>query len=503
MRTKYYLYKKTFILKKLLLPIFLCFIFNHLALIKATHAQDMAGIVSDRYTGVNRGIINPALLFHSPNCIDFSLVTAHIGGQNNYMYLPAGNFRAGDFIRFRSRIIENYDNYFSERQQEELYNGYLYGRLQGPSVRFRYNNHVFAFTNALRTLSSANRIPGHMLRFARRGLTYSPQHDIIYTETKPFQLATMGWLETGMSYATELSGRQSYSLTAGASARLLLPYHAASLRSDELDYLVSAQRDVFINRFDYEAYGALPMNYNTMEFTGTDNLVRGSGLSFDLGISYTQTSSRFGRTGRDRFYSASGHEPYVYQISFSLLDIGFMNMTQNTRYNKFDETVLVWENPQTETYNNFGDILDEMEEGLISGEISRTEGDPFRMYLPTAASIQADYSFGSNIFAYFLWVQDLPVAKTRVTRPSYIGFVPRYETRWFSLSLPLTLHEYKLPRAGVALRVGFLTIGAEQAGGILNINDMDGMDVYFSLQWGFENCKLTRRKTNPCINHWY
>ena len=491
------------ILRKLRVYIFLYSGFIFFILIKDIHAQDMAGIVSDRYSGVNRGMINPALLFHTPNCIDFSLVTANIGGQNNYLYLPAGDFRAGDFIRFRSRILENYDNYFSERQQEEFYNGYLYGRLQGPSVRFRYKNHVFAFTNALRTLSSANRIPGHMLRFARRGLTYSPQHDIIYTEPKPFQLATMGWLEAGMSYATELAGRRSYSLTAGASVRLLLPYHAASARSDELDYFVTPQRNVFINRFDFEAYGALPMNYNTLEFTGTDNLIRGSGFSFDLGISYTQNSKNFRKKGRDRLYTARRDEPYNYQISFSLLDIGFVNMTQNIQYNKFEEVALVWENPQTETYNNFNDMLDEMEEGLISGEITRTEGESFRMYLPTAASIQADYSLGNNFFAYFLWVQDLPVSKTRVSRPSYIGFVPRYETRWFSLSLPLTLHEYRLPRAGLALRVGFLTIGAEQAGGILNINDMDGMDVYFSIQWGFEDCKLPRRKTNPCINHWY
>lgn len=463
----------------------------------------MAGIVSDRYSGVNRGIINPALLFHSPNCIDFSLVTAHIGGQNNYLYLPAGDFRAGDFIRFRSRILENYDNYFSERQQEEFYNGYLYGRLQGPSVRFRYKNHVFAFTNALRTLSSAHRIPGHMLRFARRGLTYSPQHDIVYTESRPFQMATMGWLEAGLSYATELAGQRSYNLTAGASARFLLPYHAASARSYEMEYFVTPQRNVYINRFNFEAYEAIPMNYNTMEFAGSDILVRGNGVSFDLGISYTQTSGNFRHRGGRRLNTAFSDDSYVYQIGFSLLDIGFVNMTRNTRYYEFDEAMLVWENPQNENYNNFDDMLDEMEEGLISGEIIRTEGDPFRMYLPTAASIQADYNLGNNFFTYFLWVQDLPLAKTRVSRPSYIGFVPRYETRWFSLSLPLTLHEYRLPRAGLALRVGFLTIGAEQAGGILNINDMDGMDIYFSIQWGIEDCKLSRRKTNSCINHWY
>jgi hypothetical protein len=478
-------------------------IVNLLFEIKGSYAQDMAGIVSDRYSGINRGIINPALLYHSPNCIDFSLVTAHIGGQNNYLYLPAGEFRAGDFIRFRSRILENYDNYFSERQQEEVYNGFLYGRLQGPSVRFRYKNHVFAFTNALRTLSSANRIPGHMVRFARRGLTYSPQHDIIYTEIRPFQIASMGWLEAGFSYANELAVHRTHNITAGASARLLLPYHAGSARSNELDYFVTPQRNVYINKFNLEAYEALPIDYDNIEYTGADQLIRGRGVSFDLGISYTRTSGNFrNRSGR-RLRTDLSYESYVYQIGFSLLDLGFVNMTQNTRYYAFDEAMLVWENPDTENYYNLDDMLDDMEQGLLSGEIMRTQGDPFRMYLPSGASIQADYNLGNNFFAHFLWVQDLPLAKTRVSRPSYIGFVPRYETRWFSVSLPLTLHEYRLPRAGVAFRIGFLTIGAEQAGGILNINDMDGMDVYFSIQWGFEDCKLTRRKTNSCIHHWY
>ena len=503
MLSKCYLYRKAFILKKLLLPLILCLIVNLLFEIKGTQAQDMAGIVSDRYSGVNRGMINPALLFHSPNCIDFSLVTAHMGGQNNYLYLPAGEFRAGDFIRFRSRIFENYDSYFSERQQEELYNGFFYGRIQGPSVRFRHNNHVFAFTDGIRTLSSGKKIPGHILRFVRRGLTYSPQHDVIYSENKPFQIATMSWLEAGLSYATELSNQRSHNLTAGATARLLLPYHAGSVRSEDLTYFVTPQRNIYFNSFNAEGYGSLPLNYNTMEYTGSDLLIRGRGVSFDLGIAFTQSAQNLRSRSVRRVSKAFSGESYIYQIGFSLIDLGFVNMTRDNRYYEFDNVALVWENPDMENYNNPDEMLDDMEQSLIAGEIIRTQVESFRMYLPSGASIQADYNLGNNLFAYFLWVQDLPLAKTRVSRPSYIGIVPRYETRWFSLSLPLTLHEYRLPRAGMAFRVGFLTIGAEQVGGILNINDMDGVDVYFSIQWGFENCKLSQRRTNPCINHWY
>ena len=490
-------------MKKLLPSLILCLIVNHLFEIKVIQAQDMAGIVSDRYSGVNRGMINPALLFHSPNCIDFSLVTAHMGGQNNYLYLPAGDFRAGDFFSFQSRILDNYRTYFSERQQEEIYNGFLYGRLQGPSVRFRYNNHVFAFTNGLRTLSSAKKIPGHMVRFARRGLTYSPQHNIIYAENKPFQIATLGWMEAGLSYATELSAQRSHNLTAGASARLLLPYHAGSVRSEDLTYFVTPQQNVYIDRSNAKGYGSLPLDYNTMEHTGSDLLIRGRGVSFDLGIAYTQSAQNLRSMRGRRVSTAFSGESYIYQIGFSLLDLGFVNMSRDTRYYEFDDVELIWENPDMEDYNNLDEMLDDMEQGLISGEIIRTQGESFRMYLPSGASIQADYNLGNNLFAYFLWVQDLPLAKTRVSRPSYLGIVPRYETRWFSVSLPLTLHEYRLPRAGIAFRFGFLTIGAEQAGGILNINDMDGMDIYFSIQWGFEYCKLSIRRTSRCINHWY
>ena len=494
--------QKRYILIKNLAPANIVFLWVvlHLMGLKSA-AQDMTGIVSDRYSGVNRGIINPANLFDSPNCLDISLVTGSFGVQNNYFYLPRGDFNPRDILDFRNTIYENRRDYFSERVNIEQITGFQYARLQGPSVLFKYKNHAFAFTNSIRAVSSARRLPQHVLKFTMEGLTYTPQIDILFSEPRPFSMATMSWAEVGIGYATNLSRHSGHELTAGITLKRLWSYHSLSIRSDDLIYFVDQNRDIFLLRFNSTAMGALPLDYNNMQFTGSEDLIRGKGFAFDLGISFTQ-NLRYRRRSMERLYTISPYEPYIYRIGFSLLDFGAVQMKENIRSIIFEEAALIWNNPNIEEYGNIDELIDDMESGLVRGEIRRTEGEAFTMYLPSAASVQFDYNLGSNFFAYFLWVQDLPVMKNRLARPSYVGFIPRYETRWFSLAIPMTLYEYRKPGIGVSMRLGVLTIGTEQPGGMLHLNDMDGMDIYFSISFGLENCSRKRGKINPCFNYW-
>jgi hypothetical protein len=165
---------------------------------------------------------------------------------------------------------------------------------------------------------------------------------------------------------------------------------------------------------------------------------------------------------------------------------------------------LTWFNAHWEDYDNLNQLLDTLEGNLVSGEIILRDGEPFWVGLPTAASLQFDYNLGSGFFAYAFLVQDLPLMRNRVARASQLGIVPRYETRWFSFAVPITFYDYYKPRLGFSMRLAFLTIGTEQPGGMFHVNDLDGMDFYFSITWGIENCyrrnpyKKTPTHTVPC-----
>ncbi len=67
-----------------------------------------------------------------------------------------------------------------------------------------------------------------------------------------------------------------------------------------------------------------------------------------------------------------------------------------------------------------------------------------------------------------------------VVQPDIYSFTPRYETRWFEVSLPLSLMYYGhwQPRAGIALRAGYFFIGGDAMGGLLKLNDLQQADFY-------------------------
>lgn len=468
-----------------ILPIFMAGFFLP---VRNACAQEMAGLVSDRYAGINRGLINPAAILDSPNCVDVSLVTGNFSLQNNYFYFPKGVFSFKDLKNLGDTYFAQPGEYLEERLDTRLMNGYQHTRIQGPSFLFKYQGHAIGFVNGLRSVTSLRRVPGHVMNFNTQGLDYAPQQDIQYSENNPFSASSLSWAEIGLSYATAFASTQDNNWAAGITARYLMGYHALSLRAEDLVYEVNENRDVIFSRFNLTGMGSLPFDDLTNEQGAADNYVKGSGFSFDLGITFSSNSSMALEVLNNRPIPRGQGAEYRYRLGFSILDIGGLKMKENVRRFEFSELNLTWPDPRWENYDNVDQLIDDLEINVNSGEIILRDGEPYWIYLPTAASLQLDYNLGNNLFTYLFWVQDLPLMRNRVSRPSQIGIVPRYETRWFSVALPVTLYDYQKPRLGLSMRLGFLTIGTEQPGGMLNINEMDGMDFYFSITWGIENC---------------
>jgi hypothetical protein len=462
------------------------------------YSQDMAGIGTDRFGGVNRVFLNPALILDSPNCYDISLVSGNVGFQNNYLYIARGDFGVRQVFNQQSAIYTDPASLISARENITRITGRQNLRLHGPSASFKYGKNAFAFTNGVRMLSHARQLPVHVVRFITEGLSYTPQLDILYDESKPFGVASMSWAEAGLSYARELKKSRTGSLQAGISGRRLWGYHAAVSRADRLNYLVNSDRDIIINNINFLGSGSLPSG-QPISFSDPANAISGKGFSFDLGVTYHQLKSA--SQGRKSGSTTGKNGVYAYSIGVSLLDLGAVRLKQNIREVIFDDVNLIWRDPDGDAYETIDDFLNDMESRLVSGVISSEAGDELWVYLPSGISGYFDYNLGNNFFTNVLWVQDLPFVRNRVSRSSWIGVIPRYETRLFTFALPITLYEYSKPRVGASVRFGFLTLGTEQPGGMLGLNDLDGMDFYFSIQWGF-GCGNSSKSGNPCMDSW-
>jgi hypothetical protein len=106
------------------------------------------------------------------------------------------------------------------------------------------------------------------------------------------------------------------------------------------------------------------------------------------------------------------------------------------------------------------------------------------MMLPSALSAQADINLISNFYLYGVITYGVPwLNRLGVQRSGYIGVAPRWETKRFEASLPVSMYQYKRPQVGLCLRLNSIIIGSDDLGAILMKKDIYGADIYVSVKY--------------------
>ena len=96
--------------------------------------------------------------------------------------------------------------------------------------------------------------------------------------------------------------------------------------------------------------------------------------------------------------------------------------------------------------------------------------------------MQADYALVPYVYLNGLLVQRVPFGNVSLSRGNLLAFTPRFEHRWFSAALPISLYNYSDMRVGAAVRLAFFTIGSENLGSIIGNDNFTGTDLYFALR---------------------
>ena len=122
------------------------------------------------------------------------------------------------------------------------------------------------------------------------------------------------------------------------------------------------------------------------------------------------------------------------------------------------------------------------------------------MSLPTTLSIQYDYHFEGNFYLGAYLLQPLCFRLKSVRPPPLLALIPRYETRIFGASLPVTVYNYEKIRVGVALRLYSITVGTEKLGTFLGIGNLTGMDFFFSVRFNLDKGSCMSYKKGACSN---
>jgi hypothetical protein len=464
-------------------------------------SQEMLGVTMGNYSGTTSILVNPAMMTNTHNFLDVNILSGDIFLHNNSIYIHGSDYNLVDAIGGKElpeygKENKNYLYYHNT----DLKNMAVSLRLMGPSAMFQYGDHAFGLSTGARVFTTGNYMPWEMPVFGFESLKYKTLHNIQFNDNNT-DLQANAWGEIGLSYAYNLIKYYDQKLTVGITVKYLMGYSGAYVDVDNIEYMVQNDSVINITNLNAKVAYSLPIDYDNNDFPNSGSNIRGKGFGFDIGAVYVKRKSI--DNNRWNKICEQQYDDYIYRIGVSILDIGSIKYKENAQVHSFKNVNALWENYDDLAFDNLNQVVQEISNVFYNDPNASLTGSSFKVGLPTALSIQADYHFSKNIYFGSFWIHPLKFNGHTLRRPANISFTPRYETKYLEFSLPISLYEYQYPRVGASVRFYFLTIGTERLGSWIGTGDLSGMDFYFSVKFAFEKGKCRQQKNNACYNGEY
>ncbi|NQV01529.1 MAG: hypothetical protein HQ542_02705 [Bacteroidia bacterium] len=464
----------------------------------------MLGTTLGNYAGINSVQLNPSAMHGSRQWLDIQLVGADISLQNNYIYLSKQEFNFWDMFKSGFVLPSHDEDYGTEVRNFYRYdnatrkNFFINLRINGPGAMVIWKDHAFGIHTAMRSVTSIRKIPYDLANFMYLGLNYKPQQNINYITDKRLSITHMTWFEVGLSYAYKVYGRGFNRLDAGLSVRKLFGLTALYTVVDNMDYMVLDDSTMQVNNLNAFYGFSLPIDYGSNSVgVNTDPLVAGGGWGFDLGVTYT----RLKRSHQEQYigrFCEQQYEDYLYRIGFALIDVGGIKFRKRAQTYAIDNRPSFWENLTHFDFETINQLMDTISYQFYGDPAATSQDEKFTVWLPSALSAQFDYHYQNNWYVNAALIFPFQFSKVSLSRPALLALTPRYESRWFEASLPISLYNWYQPRMGLALRLYILTIGTEKLGPFLGFSNFNGMDFYFSIKIPLEKGACGRSVSGSC-----
>jgi len=473
---------------------------------KSALSQYLTGTTIGSYAGVNNVIVNPAMMSNSRYYVDANVASFGSFFHNNYAYFAQDEYSIFKFFNTGYSYPEHDKEYGTgERtaytvENQNIKNVFVSGRVLGPSAMVAFNNHTFAFHTGFRSVSSFRDVPYDVANFLYYSLDYSPQHQIRYQHEDPIKSASLSWSEMGFSWAYLFGKYYRSQWSVGVSAKLLFGHAGYYVYLDRLDYYVQDDDNLYINNVHGEAAYSLPLDYDDNQLYN-GSAIKGMGMGFDIGLSYTHTEKGHSNTYYARPCQQQFDE-YKYRVGISLMDFGWIGFNDVARKYVFEDNRGVWHQIDTlePYYSNLNFISEDISTRLCGSEECALESDNFTMYLPMTLGMQFDYHYKKNW--YLSSTLRLPVnyAKSQVRAAPTFMVAPRMETETLEFGVPLTLYNFRQPIVGAYMRFYNVTVGTDNIAGFLNVTNHYGFDFYVSLKINFIKNRCKKRKPRFCMD---
>jgi hypothetical protein len=441
-------------------------------------AQQYLGIRNSNYAGIQSAGLNPSSLADSKLKRDINVFSTNTVYDNTFLFIPRDSLHIFGFKNIITDIINQtqFFTHFDIQHPDRLYNVTFSNELLGPSFMMSVGEKsAIGLTTGARFYANINNITGH---FGQNAFVYLQEQDL-WNKTfrdNTAKLNAMGWLEYGLTYATVVYAKRKSELKAGVTLKYLQGIAAGYFNNMNITYnLIGTSQITFTN--SSINYGRTDYN-SLIGSKGFGDLIHGHGFGTNIGFTYVH----FKNEQMENNKAVEDDKNYLYRIGISLIDAGTINFNKNTGAFHLPADTAIFANwKATHVANNIQ--FDKIMSAVFYNNDSTKSLTSTRFYmpLPLALSLQADYNFCKNFFVNATIVKGFKHGSRQgVIRPDVYSLTPRYETKRFEISVPMSLlyYGYWQPRLGLAARYGCFFIGGDALGGLLKINDFEGTDFY-------------------------
>lgn len=433
-------------------------------------AQQFLGQTSRSYTAIQQMPFNPSWVNNAESGTEINVFGVSVlAGTNAYL------FRRD---KLGGNMVEGVD-YFKDPRPNKKH-AWANVDILGPAASFTVKDiHHVGFYTRMREIFRAGNI--EKLEFQLLG---DMLDEYLY---KPLNFSDVGgsshaFAEVGITYGREIKNDYYSIWRGGVTIKYLMGFSAGSAYSKRMTYVQSTGDS--LARVEGDLTGLFTYNMNPLNGSSTFDAMalaeragRGS-LGMDIGIQYEYHPNP----------NPNEESEYAYSIAASITDIGAITYIADTGSGSYKLTIN--QNTISNVDRKDGEAL-----AWYVGRLGKdslltrtTNAEKFRMGLPTALRINADYNVtkGFNMACNILL--NMRGTNGEVYKPGYVSYfnlTPTFGSR-VKIGLPFTFVGYQTVIIGATLNAGPFYFGSNGLFSSVLSKNIKNADVYTGLTLKFK-----------------
>lgn len=467
-------------------------------------AQNYLGVQSSNYAGVMATDIQPASFVDSRFVFDLNLASFNFNLYNNAMAFDTKDMPKWWTKSFLDTAIYSSwakpDSTFMDRYVIRRYDSKstkllgIYTNTQVDVLNFMFHikpTIAVGFSAKMRSITNIDNVDPKLAVLAENALDYSALWNLQLNE-ELLSVNHLTWLEYGINYAQVLKDDGEHFMKVGGRAKYLSGLAAGYLWTDDFQYnLKNADSSYALQgSFDYGYSGNID-GYANGSASGMPKQASKFGLGLDLGFVYEWRPDwkeyKYDMDGETNLWRRD-QEKYKIRAGVSLVDLGGMKFQKGGLSRDFSVNSKSLFNLHVFDQDTSLADMDATIDSLITASPDWTANqDPastFFMKTPTALSIQFDYHIWKWFYVNTTGMVNLLSKKSgnHVHVANQWSITPSFDHAWFGLHVPVSINSYSGFKAGIATRLGPLTVGMTDFKTLFATGQVRGAEFFAGLR---------------------